>query len=96
MGLLGQRAQGLFFEKPYFLALSMKGHIMLGVNKLPSTKRAEILGMMVEGVTIRAITRLTGVSKNTIVKLPEDAGEAFSDYQDKNPSRTNLQAGSGR
>lgn len=53
------------------------------MNKLPSAKRAEILGLMVEGVSIRAITRLTGVSKNTVVKLLEDAGEAFSDYQDR-------------
>lgn len=53
------------------------------MNKLPSAKRAEILGMMVEGVSLRAISRLTGASKNTIVKLLEDAGEAFSEYQDK-------------
>lgn len=53
----------------------------MGMNKLPAAKRAEILGMMVEGVSLRAISRLTGVSKNTIVKLLEDAGEAFSDYQ---------------
>jgi IS1 family transposase len=53
------------------------------MNKLPSAKRAEILGMMAEGVSLRAIARLTGASKNTIVKLLEDAGEAFSDYQDK-------------
>ena len=39
--------------------------------------------MMVEGVSIRAISRLTGASKNTITKLLEDAGEAFSDYQDR-------------
>jgi IS1 family transposase len=53
------------------------------MNKLPSAKRAEILGMMAEGVSLRAIAGLTGVSKNTIVKLLEDAGEAFSDYQDR-------------
>ena len=56
---------------------------MLGMNKLSSAKRAEILGMMVEGVSLRAISRLSGASKNTIVKLLEDAGEAFSDYQDR-------------
>ena len=56
---------------------------MPGMNKLPFAKRAEILGMMAEGVSLRAIARLTGASKNTIVKLLEDAGEAFSDYQDK-------------
>ena len=53
------------------------------INKLPSAKRAEILGMMAEGISLRAIARLTGASKNTIVKLLEDAGEAFSGYQDK-------------
>ena len=39
--------------------------------------------MMVEGVSIRAISRMTGASKNTVVKLLADAGEAFSDYQDR-------------
>src|ERR1700722_8208475 len=53
------------------------------MNKLPSAKRAEILGLMVEGVSIRVITRLSGISKNTVTKLLEDAGEAFSDYQDR-------------
>ena len=53
------------------------------MNRLTRDKRAEILGMMVEGVSLRAISRLTGASKNTIVKLLEDAGEAFSEYQDR-------------
>ena len=53
------------------------------MNKLSREARAQILGMMVEGVSIRAISRMTGASKNTIVKLLEDAGEAFSDYQDR-------------
>jgi DNA-directed RNA polymerase specialized sigma24 family protein len=52
------------------------------VNKLPPAKRAQILGMMVEGVSIRAISRLTNVSKNTIVKLLADAGQACLEYQD--------------
>ena len=49
------------------------------MNKLPAAKRAEILGMMAEGVSIRAIVRLTGVGKNTVVKLLEDAGQAFTE-----------------
>src|SRR4051794_41205197 len=53
------------------------------MNKLPTERRAQILGMMVEGNSIRAIVRMTGVSKNTVVKLLEDAGEAFADYQDR-------------
>lgn len=53
------------------------------MNRLPREKRAQILGMMVEGVSIRAISRMTGASKNTIVKLLADAGETFSDYQNE-------------
>jgi IS1 family transposase len=53
------------------------------MNRLSRERRAQILGMMVEGNSIRAIVRMTGASKNTIVKLLEDAGEAFSAYQDR-------------
>ena len=53
------------------------------MNKLSRAARAQILGLMVEGMSLRAISRTTGASKNTIVKLLEDAGEAFSDYQDR-------------
>ena len=59
------------------------GHIIRGMNKLPSETRAQILGMMVEGMSIRAIARLTGASKNTIVKFLRDAGEACARYQDE-------------
>jgi IS1 family transposase len=52
------------------------------MNKLPLEKRAQILGMMVEGNSIRAISRMTGASKNTIVKLLVDAGRCFAAYQD--------------
>jgi len=53
------------------------------MNKLTTKQRAQIIGMMVEGVSIRAISRMTGASKNTVVKLLAEAGEAFSAYQDK-------------
>ncbi len=52
------------------------------MNKLSTTQRAQILGMMVEGMSIRSISRLTGASKNTIAKLLVDAGKACADYQD--------------
>jgi IS1 family transposase len=53
------------------------------MNKLAPAKRAQILGMMVEGMSIRAITRLTGASKNTVTKLLVDAGQACAAYQDR-------------
>jgi IS1 family transposase len=65
------------------LCLDLSRAIVLDMNKLSADRRAQILGMMVEGNSIRAIVRMTGASKNTIVKLLEDAGEAFSAYQDQ-------------
>ena len=53
------------------------------MNKLPTETRVQILGMMVEGMSIRAISRLTGASKNTVVKFLRDAGEACARYQDE-------------
>jgi IS1 family transposase len=53
------------------------------MNKLPSEKRAQVLQMMAEGISLRAITRLTGISRTTLQKLLEDAGQAFSEYQDR-------------
>lgn len=63
-----------------FMIMSIYLSIM---NRLTSEKRTQILGMMVEGMSIRAIARLTGASKNTIVKLLADVGAACSDYQDR-------------
>src|SRR5882672_8411393 len=53
------------------------------VIELPPAKRAQALQMMAEGVSLRAITRLTGISRTTLIKLLEDAGQAFSGYQDR-------------
>ena len=53
------------------------------MNKLDRKSRSQILGMMVEGVSMQSITRLTGVSKNTVAKLLKDAGEACIAYHDE-------------
>lgn len=56
---------------------------MARMNKLPAAKRAQALQMMAEGISLRSITRLTDISRTTLIKLLEDAGAAFSAYQDK-------------
>ena len=53
------------------------------MNKLPLTTRVQILSMLVEGSSMRAISRITGVSINTVTKLLIDAGEACAAYQDE-------------
>jgi IS1 family transposase len=53
------------------------------MNKLPLAKRAQILGMLVEGMSLRATSRLADVSINTVTKLLVDVGQACAEYQDK-------------
>jgi len=53
------------------------------MNKLDREARARVLHLLCEGSSIRAITRLTGVSKTTVTKLVVDAGSAASWYQDR-------------
>lgn len=51
------------------------------MNKLPLAKRAQIIGMLVEGMSLRAASRLADVSINTVTKLLIDVGMACADYQ---------------
>jgi IS1 family transposase len=53
------------------------------MNKLDRKTRAQILHLLCEGQSIRAVTRLTGCSKNTVAKLLVAAGHACAAYQDK-------------
>ena len=53
------------------------------MNKLDRQTRAQILHLLCEGQSIRAVTRLTGCSKNTVAKLLVEAGHACAAYQDK-------------
>ena len=52
------------------------------MHKLSSDDRSRILHLLCEGQSIRAITRLTGASKNTIAKLLVDAGKACMAFHD--------------
>lgn len=56
---------------------------MTGMNRLDQDARSKILHLLCEGQSIRAITRLTGASKNTVIKLLVDAGRACAAYQDR-------------
>lgn len=53
------------------------------MNKLPLEKRVMILNMMVEGMSMRSISRTVGVSINTVTKLLVQAGEACAAYHDE-------------
>lgn len=53
------------------------------MNKLDRNIRAQVLHLLMEGNSVRGTARLVGVSKTTILKLIEDAGQAASWYQDR-------------
>ena len=54
---------------------------MVSMNRLTTEKRAQIIGCLTEGMSIRSTVRITGAAKNTITKLLVDLGEACSAYQ---------------
>ena len=56
---------------------------MSGMNKLDSKTRTQIIQLLCEGMAMRAITRVTGVSKNTVAKLLADMGQACAAYHDQ-------------
>ena len=53
------------------------------MNRLSTAKRARILNQLVEGASMRAITRIEKVGINTVTRLLEDAGEACAAYHDE-------------
>jgi len=53
------------------------------MNKLSTEKRVQIVAALVEGSSVNAVSRMIGVSNNTVLKLLADLGEACAAYQDK-------------
>jgi IS1 family transposase len=53
------------------------------MNRLSTERRAQIIGALVEGNSIRATCRMTGAAKNTGTKLLVDVGQAAAVYQDR-------------
>src|SRR5712691_11566032 len=52
------------------------------MNQLSRARRAEVIRCLVEGNSIRATVRMTGVAKNTVAKLLVDMGTACSVHMD--------------
>src|SRR4051794_37232848 len=53
------------------------------MNKLDIKHRAQIINLLVEGNSIRATSRITGASKNTITKLLVEVGQACQKFHDE-------------
>ena len=57
--------------------------MIIFMNTLPDTKRIQILSMLVEGSSMRTISRIAGVSINTVTKLLVEAGQACEAFHDE-------------
>jgi hypothetical protein len=51
------------------------------MNKLPQEKQVEVVKLLCEGMSMRAVTRVTGVAKQTVANLLVDLGAACASYQ---------------
>ncbi len=58
-------------------------HEAVIMNRLTAKDRARILSVLCEGMGVNAACRVTGASKNTVLKLLADIGEACAFYQDR-------------
>jgi IS1 family transposase len=54
------------------------------MNRLGEEKRTQVIAALVEGNSIRATVRMTGVAKNTVTKLLCDLGYACAEYHNNN------------
>lgn len=57
--------------------------IIINMNRLSAAERIQIIAALVEGNSVRAVSRMTGFSKNTITKLLVEVGAACAVYQDR-------------
>jgi IS1 family transposase len=60
-----------------------RSSIKISINKLNTADRVRVISALVEGCSTRATVRMTGVAKNTIVKLLAEIGEACAAYHDE-------------
>ena len=56
---------------------------MESMNKLSTAQRAKILHLLCEGSSVRSITRVLKVGKNTVLRLMIDAGKACEAYHNE-------------
>jgi IS1 family transposase len=53
------------------------------MNRLDSDKRAQVIGCLVEGCSIRPTVRMTGIAKKTVMRLLVEIGAVCTAFQDQ-------------
>lgn len=52
------------------------------MNKLTHQERTQVVSCLIEGCSIRATVRMTGVAKKTVMRVLREVGEVCQQYQD--------------
>jgi len=52
------------------------------MNRLDNEKRTQIINCLIEGCSIRATVRMTGVAKKTVLRALVEVGTVCAEYQD--------------
>ena len=54
------------------------------MNRLSTPKRTQVVAALVDGASVNATCRMTGVAKHTVLKLLKDLGCAAASYHNQN------------
>ncbi len=63
--------------------MPIRSSIRVSMNKLSTADRVRVISALVEGCSIRSTVRMTGVAKNTVIKLLLEIGEACKAYHEE-------------
>ena len=58
--------------------------IMVSMNRLDNSAQAQVIRCLIDGCSIRATVRMTGIAKNTVTKLLVEMGCACADFHHRN------------
>jgi hypothetical protein len=53
------------------------------MNKLAHEERTKVVGCLIEGCSIRATVRMTGIAKKTVMRVLREVGEVCEAYRDR-------------
>ena len=57
-----------------------RSSIIMCMNQLSDERRAQVIGALIEGSSIRSTVRMTGVCKDAVLKLIRDMGVACAQF----------------
>ena len=67
----------------FILTFLARASIIVSMNRMDTARRAQVVRCLIEGNSINSTVRMTGVAKNTVLKLLVEIGAACSDYLDR-------------